>query len=547
MNTLFWFPGYAFLPALALLAVLSAVRKRPLARFVQTPAFLWWGSVLAGAYLAEFLDLSCYHLASAGYGEQHSEGFAIKGLLILLGKPLYTDVYHSAERYSLLHGPNASLLFAAVMAVIGRTLFACKFAVFLGNVCTGIFTWLAFRRRCSRPWAFVVTVLALCPFLLIHAPAFITIRPDAFVNTLVALALWRVTSGKRLEQLLVLAAATALAMNLKINTVVCFFPLLFLIAWPYRAWEWLLAFAVGAVVLALPFAWPTVSFWNYVAWIRASSHLDAGDNELPGAIHWFLLLGVPLVLGVWIMARRGADGKRYLLSRTALFTGGAFLSLLAMTISATRQGASPSYFVPLLPVIFYAYLLLGGEVSGVLAAPSADGTGAREVRPGAEWLLVFAGAVVLAWTITGMDCAKDIFLDWQNENAGSATVYADVDRIVAALPGKSIAIGYGTTATFFVANHRFRLVAAGQPYFLDATSLMSTNQAQIPLPAATSEMIARKTVQIWLIPRGEEPFTIRNYYPPHDRLFDPAFAFTFRDHYHLIGNSGLFDCYEANP
>jgi hypothetical protein len=552
MNTLFWFPGYVFLPTFAVLALISASCRRPFGNLVRTREFAWICSLLAGICLALFLALSIVHLASAGYGEQHSEGFAIKGLLILLGKPLYTDLHQSAERYSLLHGPNASLLFAAGMGLFGRSLFVCKLIVFLANLFTGLFTWLAFRSLFSPRSAFVLTGLALAPFLLIHSPAFITIRPDAFVNTLAALALWRVVTGKHLEQLVVLAVTTAVAVNFKINTVVCFLPLLFLISWPYRVWELFLAMVLGAAVVALPFAWPGVSFVNYVAWLRASSELEAGTNELPGAIHWFLLLGAPLILGVGIMWRSESGGRKYLFSRTGRFVLASLVSLLAMTGSATRIGASPSYFVPLLPGLFYAYGLLGLDIFRGMTASSGptrkrNAATMGQTPPAVEWLLDFSGAIILTWVITGVVCAKDVFEEWQSEGNASNILYADVDRIAAALPGKSLSLGFGSTSTFFIANHRFRLVAAGQPYFLDATSLMSTNKARLPLPDATTELIRNKVVQAWLIPRGDDPFSIQNYYPPHDFLFDPAFRIAFRDNYHAIGHSSFFDVYEANP
>jgi hypothetical protein len=554
-NQLYWFPGYLFLPILTLFAIISASSQRQLfTRFFCARAARWTLFVCAGISFILMLALSLNHVFGAGYGEQNGESFATKALLICLGKPLFTDVLQSAERYSLMHGPTAFLVFGAAMSLFGRSLFVCKFVALVVNLLSGLFTYLAFRRVMPKAIALPLASLTIFPFILIGGTAFITIRTDGFILLPVAWGLWGVIAGKPSRQLLIISLAAALVIGVKINTFICVAPLLALINRFPRPKDWIVAAVAGIMIVLAPFAFPQVSLWHYLGWVRLFTKVDAGIKEFPGAVHWFILLVAPIMLALWVMSGSGNRGWKYLFGVTGRFAIATAVCLFAMTLPATRAGASPNYLIPFMPVLVYAYILLARDIMEAVTVRSpAKVKGSKRpasqitVKPAGEWLLVFATAMAATWQILQVICTIGFFQEFRMEARGSEIVYADVDKIMTAFPGKTISIGFGNTQSFFIQNHRFKLVSAGHPYFLDGVAIMNLNKADVPLPDLTVQIIARKMVDIWLIPRGEEPFSIRNYYPPNNLLFDMRFRESFQDNYHLIGNSSFFDIYEAKP
>jgi hypothetical protein len=61
------------------------------------------------------------------------------------------------------------------------------------------------------------------------------------------------------------------------------------------------------------------------------------------------------------------------------------------------------------------------------------------------------------------------------------------------------------------------------------------------------EVISKKLADVWLIPHGDQPFTIRSFYPPSPELFDDAFRASFAENYQRVGSSRFFDVYQAKP
>jgi len=56
-------------------------------------------------------------------------------------------------------------------------------------------------------------------------------------------------------------------------------------------------------------------------------------------------------------------------------------------------------------------------------------------------------------------------------------------------------------------------------------------------------MIDRKEIDVWLIPRSDEPFSLGSEYDRSDKLFDPEFRRHFAQKYSVIGHSKYYDLY----
>jgi hypothetical protein len=88
------------------------------------------------------------------------------------------------------------------------------------------------------------------------------------------------------------------------------------------------------------------------------------------------------------------------------------------------------------------------------------------------------------------------------------------------------------------------LVLRGNPFLLDVPAMMDMQKAGLGLPEGTREMMASGRCRIWLIPRGESPFELRNYFEPEGMIFDEEFRRVFQAHYRVVDHSVHFDVWE---
>ena len=71
--------------------------------------------------------------------------------------------------------------------------------------------------------------------------------------------------------------------------------------------------------------------------------------------------------------------------------------------------------------------------------------------------------------------------------------------------------------------------------------------SRLPLPAATIDAIRRCRADVWLVPRGTEPFTGPNRYPAAAMapIFPEALRAAFRDAYVADGHTQYFDVWRC--
>lgn len=112
--------------------------------------------------------------------------------------------------------------------------------------------------------------------------------------------------------------------------------------------------------------------------------------------------------------------------------------------------------------------------------------------------------------------------------------------------GEPVAVGFGDDAAYPVSQSRSELRPVPQ-FLLEASALMDMQQAGFSLPRKTYVAIQSGEVRTWLIPRGSEPFSMRNFYAGQD-LFGEEFRSVFRQHYEITGQTRFFDVwsYRAN-
>jgi hypothetical protein len=103
-------------------------------------------------------------------------------------------------------------------------------------------------------------------------------------------------------------------------------------------------------------------------------------------------------------------------------------------------------------------------------------------------------------------------------------------------------MGVGSSeGQYFTARYQVELVLLGNPYVLDVPAMMDMQKAGRAIPEATRAYMAEGKCAFWLVPRGEAPFELRNWYEPGGMIFDEDFRREFLAHYRIVGHSEHYD------
>jgi hypothetical protein len=124
-------------------------------------------------------------------------------------------------------------------------------------------------------------------------------------------------------------------------------------------------------------------------------------------------------------------------------------------------------------------------------------------------------------------------------------------------PAEKIEMGYGEKSgeTNDLTYFRPVLVFAGNPLTLDAPALADMELGKLAVPQSTIAYLQSCQTQIWLIPKGEHPFTLPSLYDgadsfPRRDIFGDALRTAFFARYQKREASAYFDlwsCAEKKP
>lgn len=127
-----------------------------------------------------------------------------------------------------------------------------------------------------------------------------------------------------------------------------------------------------------------------------------------------------------------------------------------------------------------------------------------------------------------------------------ASVRRDIESIRTNHPGASIVMGYGGRPGYEYTFFKPLLFDLTQDDFLDAATLMDLHAAGVEIPEATLRKIHSHEYDLFLIPKGAAPFSIRAWGPHSWWLFGNRLPFAFVRSYAKIGETQFFDVWAAN-
>jgi len=453
---------------------------------------------------------------------------------------IYSDggqLYHSLEapeRYSLLYGPIPYVVVSWMYKLVGVSEFAAKVTGSVLLLVTYLFIVLSVLRR--YPGQLFPCLIALGYFsltALLWSNMSFWVRADPFIIAAASIGLFSCLLRPGLLAWLICGLALGIAGGAKATGVLYFLPYIawFLARDGFRA---PVAIALtGAIVAFMPFWSPEqASLPNYISILRSAAKHGISLGAVASGVLTLAFLFIPVALFLRWQLLLG--GMRNWLTRNKLVTAATLMAVVLVTFASSKVGSGRYHYLPFLPAL--AFLATQGVMHVWNARPSERATVYSFWAP----LAAFNIALVLKACIN-----LYVGIGLLNTQASFSAVPADLDAILAKYPQHNVYMGYGGRNSYRYTLFRTRLVFDGNPYLLDLPALQDFEFSGIDIPQSTLDRMLSDKEAVWLVPRGDEPFSIVNWY--HRRNGSPLFGEVFRDSFNTNfikrESSQYFDIY----
>jgi len=494
------------------------------------------GAWLLSVYAISYLVIILHYANSAGFFDHGEAMVPAWSWMLNEGKPLYNG-FEDAARYSTIYGPIGNIYYALAMKWFGASLHTCKMAAALAGIGCVVLTFLAYAKLYQPRTGFIGGSLVSLGVLAFAFQSFMT-KHDPLLFLFTALGLYATVAFRPLIGSIMLGLCAGCLMNGKAHAVLYVVPLLLLRPKHFRVSHFIFFSCAAVLAFVLPFFHQQISFSDWLAGLSVEGGLGIGRTELFSNVQWFALIWFPVPALMFALKIRDAAAFRELMLEGKWFILATFVASVLIGLVGSKIASGPAHFAPLIPVVFCIYcMLLPAIGSSVPKKASQDDL---------TMLKILASVLVacfLTWNVIAVHQQYRLLSALKIINTNSTLIYADINDIVKQLPGKSVSMGYGSSQTTFLSQHFLPLVFAGNPYYFNFSSMMGFHGHF--LSVRSRAVIKDKLVDYWLVPRGDQPFTIRSYYQPNPELFDEDFRKAFAENYVHKGASRFFDVYEA--
>ncbi len=433
---------------------------------------------------------------------------------VWLGHPIYHD-WDAPDRYSTIMGPNTYLWNALWQGPHPESFFDAKLPGIVSCWLAVILLGVIVLRKYGLNKAFIA-----CGALPLIGLMFYNFmywnRSDPLLLLLLVIGvigalLPNVTFGA-----ILFGAAAGLAFGAKFHSVIFFLPLLAYFHRKVLSWKILAAgTCTAALAVVLPFLFPHVSLRNYLKFLGTVQE----GPKLSDDLGWVVL--IVAVLSLPAIALFFKDRERRWI-RLLCWCAPALL-ILALT---AVYGLERHHIMPLaVPFALILVELLRHKKTlvtwGILAL-----------------LIVVVGGIALQkWNHN----QKVIRFEWR-----FSEIDDEVNSILERTEGLKRAMGYSGLKGHGLSQWRVLLVFRGEnTLYLDGPALMDHRKGGIPLPSSTVDAIERRDVDLWLIPKGGDPWSLRHYYNEDWEVFPEEFKRAFRENYKQIDTTKYYTLWLA--
>lgn len=460
------------------------------------------------------------------------------------GQALYPSTQAPVE-YGLLYGPVTYFMYLPPM--MGGALRLWGYEAWALGALGGTFLllFLALRRKFG-----VSVALGSAALLAANVARFTgnewAIKADVWILLFSALSFWASSRLQSWTAACVIAVAGAMLVDLK-ATLLLIALLPFVLLWQRErsARVPVVVFALLLPLLALlPFSLPGVSLSNYVRLLLEYKSHATSARVLAINTQMTLIIFLPTFTLLWAaMSVAPRTACSWIRERSAYLVI-LIVACVVATVTGAKEGGGPWHCV----VLVIPSLFVDAELWR-LAAPTELPSLFQNPRRFAPIL-----GVSLALFVTGLKLLAGGVKERLYDQPGDTPVsMRDVENDLLAIsqryPGETIQMGYSDRAHFNLTNVRPILYVRGNPLFVDPQARNEADVIGKPISPEVLNALARCKIQLWVIPKGAEPFSMESMYwldPTVDRkgmeaaLYPANFRQTFFEHYREIQQTSRY-------
>jgi hypothetical protein len=526
---LFW--PFAFFVPFFLLFWLRRDRSR-----LPGPIANWIAVGSACLVLAAFIAADAFYCLSSAFWDHNEPGVGIQSWLFWRGEAIYQDLL-TEQRYSGPYGPYAYIAVGLCQGLIGPGVFGTKLLPCIaGAVAIGLF-YVVLRRRTSVRLALIFTSLLAALSLRLGPFAFWT-RPEPFLVLCVTAGLIAATR-KGLVNTVLLGVTLGIAIDLKINSMCYFLPVVVLAVETGFGWRELAkAAAIAAAVTILPFlVFPQISLSNYLGILQLIGKRGFGFLEFHLSLEWLVTLLVPAAGGLLFYRLTSSTRSAGPTGDQKWFLAAIVVASVALLLSASRLGAGPHHFLPLIPIVLF-----------FAAEQTAKG---RSVQSHSGMLAGTGYALCFSWLLScvlvALGSAYSISAAAIRQESEAAASIRDLQQLVDEHPAYTWLGGASLNGVPVQSPYHLHLVFKGMPPGLHPPAQMDFQLAGNPETDVTKleqEIRGRYRRPVaWVVPKGSLPFGMKTAFDQSRPLFSEKFQREFAERFVKAGSSRFFDFY----
>ncbi len=454
--------------------------------------------IVCGAIgVSVFLLLNLLNLGRPGFFWHDEAAILSIAAAYLHGQPLY-HARSAPALYALLYGPSTFLAYAPLLKLPGDPITLVRWLALVVNLAVTLLLYLILRRNVSSSAALALLPVSLAVLLQTASHAF-GVRSDTMLLLCFSVALAATLRCRSLGGMLVSGIALGIAIDFKLTVIPAACLTLYLIYRGSGRNALLVSAATAFVASAGLFLLPQISFSNYMAWLVLSSRQGFDKSLLLDNMLAAVLLLAPAFLVRLSRSsnlRQMPDGSDKPQSALLALSLAAFAACI---LAGSKNGAGSWHLWPLLP---FAMMWASRE------ARNPENSEADEVLLSQMLASIALAATLLVLRLGYRDFRSIHPANVTEMRTAQRNAEAEIISLVRERGPKNIAMGYGSDVGDARSALRFELPLAGEDYFLDETALVELLKTGATLPDSVMERVLG-CKDLWLIPRGEVPFTTR--------------------------------------
>ena len=495
-----------------------------------------WLLIGLSACLVTFYAICVISYATTDFISDHGEANVISvAWLWWQGCPMY-HAPSTPWRYAMIYGPWMFAGTGAALGLFGPSIVAAKVPAAVA-ILAGLGLLFSCLRSSLPSFGLrlvVVAYAAICLMLLTYIPQnSYWARPDPYLVLFTVVGLYASSLRGLVPASLLCGIALGLAMGFKPHALLYHVPVLGLLLRNHGWRSIAISAPVAAVMTVLPFlTLREVSLSGYLYWLQNAGRHPLLWQIFTEVVKSLVLCSIPfVVVGILVLSSGRRPGFARLTYRDLLVVASFLGPIGIMLVPASKAGCGPHHMLPFVPVFAYALAISLNRLHDLPVASMLPRRAA--VALGAAWISIC--------TITVVDRQADSLWQRGNEQRFARGVLREIDSVLSHYPGRTIGMGYGSKYRPTV-SYRVGLIFRGQPCLIDPTALADMQEGGLEIPAATLEALEYRMVEVWLIPRGDKPFSGAGY-DSHRTLYDDAFRDRFSSNYTYVRSHTYFDVY----